>query len=314
MTEQTGEVFDLGYRHYEGPREGRMRARQALVVNGIRTIIGLGRGWQSKVLPALLFLAVVVPAVGFSLAASTADAFEDVPSHADYYRVVAVILFLFSATTAPELLCPDRRDRTIVLYLVRPLTTTDYVVGRYLAFFAVMLALVLFGQVILFIGLTLAADKPLDYITDHWDDIPRFVAAGIVVAAFATTIPLAVSTFTVRRTYAAAIVIALYLVSLPVAAILSLCDNNETTTTGGPQPVVQTQCEPATGDAAKWFALLSFPEVPMHVSDLVFDDESGSDFAALVNELPPVVPIGWFLILTIGPGFVLWWQYQRLRT
>lgn len=311
MTEQTGEVFDLGYQHYEGPREGRIRARQALLTNGVRTVIGLGRGWQSKVLPGLLFLAVITPAILFSLGASTAEAFEDVPGHADYYRVVAVIVFLFAATIAPELLCPDRRDRTIVLYLTRPLTTTDYVLGRYLAFFAVMLALVLLGQVILFIGLTLADDEPLTYLRDHWDDVPRFVAAGVAVAVFATTIPLAVSTFTIRRTYAAAIVIALYLVSLPVAAVLSLCNETETSGTFGE---TQTRCEPATGDAAKWFALLSFPEVPMHVSDLLFDDESDSDFAELVREHPAAVPVGWFLVLTVGPGAVLWWQYQRLRT
>ncbi len=287
-----------------------MRARQALLVNGVRTALGLGRGWQSKVLPALLFLAVVIPAVVISLTASAAEPFEAIPGHADYYRIVSVILFLFSATIAPELLCPDRRDRVIDLYLVRPLTTTDYVVGRYLAFFSVMLALVLFGQIILFAGLTLAAAEPLEYIPDNWLDIPRFFVAGIVVALFATTIPLAVSTFTIRRTYAAAFVIALFLVSLPVAATLSLCDEHEARSNAFGAP--QHQCDPATGDAAKWFALLSFPEVPMHVSDIVFDDESGSDFAELVRELPTAVPIGWFLILTIGPGFVLWWQYRRM--
>jgi len=310
MTEQTGEIFDLGYQRYEGPREGRMRARQALLVNGVRTALGLGRGWQSKVLPALLFLAVVIPAVVISLTASAAGPFEDIPGHADYYRIVAVILFLFAATIAPELLCPDRRDRVIDLYLVRPLTTTDYVVGRSLAFFLVMLALVLFGQIILFVGLTLAAAEPLEYIPDNWLDIPRFFVAGIVVALFATTIPLAVSTFTIRRTYAAAFIIALFLVSLPVAAVLSLCDESEAQSSAFGAP--QQRCEPATGDAAKWFALLSFPEVPMHVSDIIFDDESGSDFAVLVRELPTAVPIGWFLILTIGPGFVLWWQYRRM--
>ena len=311
MTEQTGEIFDLGYQHYEGPREGRSRARQALLVNGVRTAIGLGRGWQSKVLPALLFLAVVIPAVIISLTASTADVFEQVANrHANYYRIVAIILFLFSATIAPELLCPDRRDRVIDLYLVRPLTTTDYIVGRYLAFFSVMLALVLFGQIILFAGLTLASEEPLEYLPDHWLDVPRFFVAGIVVALFATSIPLAVSTFTIRRTYAAAFIIALYLVTLPVAAILSLCEEHEAF--HGASEAAQQRCEPATGDAAKWFALLSFPEVPMHVNDIIFDDEGDSDSAELVREHPAAIPIGWFLILTIGPGFVLWWQYRRM--
>ncbi len=306
MTEQTGEIFDLGYQHYEGPREGRMRARQALLVNGVRTAIGLGRGWQSKVLPALLFLAVIVPAVLFSIGASAAGAGEELPTHADYYWIVNIVLLLFSATTAPEMLCPDRRDRVLDLYLVRPLTTTDYVIGRWFAFFSVMLALVYVGQIVLFIGLTLAADEPLDYLRDQWLDIPRFLAVGAAIAAFATSIPLAISTFTIRRMYAAAIVIALFLVSLPVASALSFCE----------EPVDQSgtvKCDPVTGDAAKWFALLSFPDVPMHINDLVFDEEADSQLAELVQEEhPAAIPVGWLLILTIGPGFVLWWQYRRM--
>ena len=50
----------------------------------------------------------------------------------------------------------------------------------------------------------------------------------------------------------------------------------------------------------------------MHVNDIIFDDEGDSDSAELVREHPAAIPIGWFLILTIGPGFVLWWQYRRM--
>ena len=59
------EVFDLGYQHYTGPREGRSRARVALFVNGIRTLLGIGRGGRSKILPALLFFSAMAPAVVF---------------------------------------------------------------------------------------------------------------------------------------------------------------------------------------------------------------------------------------------------------
>ena len=37
MTESQGELYDIGYQHYEGPREGRMRARKAVWMNGLRT-------------------------------------------------------------------------------------------------------------------------------------------------------------------------------------------------------------------------------------------------------------------------------------
>lgn len=308
MTDPTGEVFDLGYQHYEGPREGRMRARQALWLNGVRTAIGLGRGWQSKVLPGLLSVAVIVPAFLFSFIASTADIGEEVPSQADYFWIVNIVIILFSATTAPEMLCPDRRDRVIDLYLVRPLTTTDYVIGRWLAFFSVMLPIVYAGQIALFIGLTLGANDPLDYLGDHWLDVPRFLLVGAAIAAFATSIPLAVSTFTVRRTYAAAIVIALFLISPIVAGSLTFCEEHE----HGRFGTVQSECDPVTGDAAKWIALLSLPEVPLHISDIVFDDDNGSEVAALVRQHNNVVPVGWFLILTMVPGLVLWWQYRRM--
>ena len=62
MTQRTGELFDLGYQHYDGPREGRMLARKAVFSDGFRTTLGLGRGPMAKVLPMLLFGAAMAPA------------------------------------------------------------------------------------------------------------------------------------------------------------------------------------------------------------------------------------------------------------
>ena len=308
MTEPRGEVFDLGYQHYSGPREGRMRARKALWVNGVRTALGLGRGTLAKALPALLFVAVMIPALVAVLIASTADLGADIVSHADYYQIVSVILVLFSAIIAPELLCPDRRDGVINLYLVRPLTTTDYVAGRWLAFFTVTLALVLFGQVVLLIGLTLAADEPLDYLRDNWIDIPRFLLGGLVMAVFTTTLPMAVAAFTTRRAYAAAFVIGVFIISVPVSEGLTECSEERRPVLGAEQ-----RCEPVTGDAGKWFALINIPQVPMHLNDLIFDVEQEARTKEIVGDLPDIIPIGWYLLLIGGPGFALWWRYRRIR-
>ena len=144
MTEPTAELFDLGYQHYEGPREGRMRARKAVFVNGFRTALGLGRGSLAKVLPILLFAAAMAPAIIIALIVSTADELDiNLPGHSDYYQIVSIILIIFSAIIAPELLCTDRRTGVISLYLVRPLTVTDYVAGRWLAFFSITLLIFL---------------------------------------------------------------------------------------------------------------------------------------------------------------------------
>jgi len=313
MNERSGEVFDLGYQHYRGPREGRVRACKAIWINGMRTALGLGRGTRAKVLPGILFGIVILTAVIMSLAASQTGIDEDIPNHANYYGIISVILLLFSAIIAPELLCPDRREGVIYLYLVRPLTTTDYIAGRWLAFFSVSAALICSGQLILFIGLTLAADESLSYLRDNWMDIPRFLGAGLGVAAFTTTLPLAVSAFTTRRAYAATFVIGLFFISSAIAGILTQCVQSDLPSEGSPgYERALEECEPQTGEAGKWLALIDIGQVPGHVSDLIMDYKNETQVARQVRKLPTAIPVLWYLIMTAGPGYVLWQRYRRL--
>ena len=312
-SERQGEIYDLGYQRYYGPREGRARARWALLVNGIRSALGIGRGSRAKVLPVLLFVAAVGPAIIMVIIASLAGPGFEVPGHAGYYSIIATILLLFSAIIAPELLIPDRRDRILHLYLVRPLTPTDYVAGRWSAFLIITLVIVYSGQVLLFLGLLLTAPDPVDYVRENWLDVPRFLAAGLVVAAFTTTLPLAVAAFTSRRAYAAAFVIGLWIVSGSAAGILTTCQETTTTTTTDGNVTVQTQeCVPIAEGMSKWLALLDIEEAPIRINDFIFGEEPESGTRALVRELPDIVPIGWYLILTAGPGFLLWRRYQRI--
>ena len=142
--EASGEVFDLGYQHYPGPREGRSRARRALYVNGLRTTLGIGRGPLAKVLAVLMFGAAVVPAVIMAVVVALFEPVgEALPSHV---KLVSLVLLLFAAIVGPELLCPDRRYGVIHLYLVRPITARDYAGARWLALLTVTVALVILGS------------------------------------------------------------------------------------------------------------------------------------------------------------------------
>ena len=305
MTQRTGELFDLGYQHYDGPREGRMRARKAVFFDGFKTTLGLGRGAGAKVLPFLLFGAAMAPAVIMAIIASVTNNLVDLPGHSIYYQIVSIVLLIFAAIIAPELLCPDRRNGVISLYLVRPLSITDYVAARWLAFFAITLLLVYSGQVVLLVSLVLSAADPLEYLQDNWLDIPRILAAGFLLAAFITTLPLAVSAFTDRRAFAAAFVIGLFIISTAASGFLTSCDEHDDRGRGG-------QCEPITGDAAKWLALVDVSQVPNNINNMIFDAEDEGDRAPLIAELPRVVPIGLYIVLTGGLAFLLWWRYQRL--
>lgn len=305
MTQPEGQLFDLGYQHYDGPREGRMRARKAVFADGFKTTLGLGRGASAKILPMLLFAAAMAPAVVLALIASLTDGLLDVPGHSIYYQIVSIVLLIFAAIIAPELLCPDRRNGVISLYLVRPLSITDYLAARWLAFFAITLLLVYSGQIVLLAGLILSAADPMEYMQDNWLDIPRILAAGFLLAAFITTLPLAVSAFTDRRAIATVVVIGLFIISAASAGILTSCDEHQNRS-------LSERCEPLTGDAAKWFVLIDVGGVPTSVNRMIFNAEDDGQRAQLTAELPRIVPIGWYVILTGGLAFTLWWRYQRI--
>lgn len=305
MTQRTGELFDLGYQHYDGPREGRARARKAVFFDGFRTTLGLGRGAGAKVLPILLFSAAMAPAVILALIASLSEGQLDLPGHPEYYQIVSVVLLIFAAIIAPELLCPDRRNGVLSLYLVRPLSIGDYVAARWLAFFAITLLLVYSGQLVLLAGLILSASNPAEYIQDNWLDLPRILGAGFLLAAFITTLPLTVAAFTDRRAIAAAFVIGIFIISTATAGALTECHEAPVRPDGSP-------CEPVTGSAAKWLTMIDINGVPTNVNNIIFDVEAEAPRDQLIGELPKIVPIGWYIILTGGLGTALWLRYRRL--
>ena len=52
MAEGTGVIHDLGYRRYDGPRDGVAIIARTLYVTGLRYAFGLGRSGKSKNRPS----------------------------------------------------------------------------------------------------------------------------------------------------------------------------------------------------------------------------------------------------------------------
>ena len=52
--------------------------------------------------------------------------------------------------------------------------------------------------------------------------------------------------------------------------------------------------------------------VPTRVNDMIFGVEDEGQRSQLIAELPRIVPIGWYVVLTGGMAFVLWSRYKRL--
>jgi len=293
----TGRIFDIGFRRYDGPREGRRRAVLAIYKDGLRAALGLGRGGRAKIVPWLFIGASLIPAAFLALLAGAVDRLapdfdpsQDLPSHADFYGITSIVLLVFGALVGAELFCPDRRTRVISLYLVRPLRPTDYAIARWLALLTVMLAATWLPQLVLLAGLVLGASDPGSYLADNWLDVPRFLLSGLALAAYVATLAALVASFTARRAYAAAFLVGAFVISAAVVA--------------GATDALDV-------DTGRWVALGSVRGIPLYVNDLVFGGESsGSVHAA--QALPSGVIVGWYLLVVAACAGGVLWRYRRL--
>lgn len=297
--DRDGTVFDIGYRRYSGPREGRNRARWAVVKDGVRTALGLGRGARAKALPWSFVGLLAAIGLVMALVAGAAERFAgpgaaeqlDLPSHADFYGIASIILFLFAAVVAPKLLCRDRREGVLHLYLVRPLTGPDYAFSRWAAFLAVTTAAAWLPQTVLFAGLTLGAPEPARYVADHWADVPRFLLAGVAMSVYATTLATLVASFTERRAYAAVFLVGLFVITTPVTTALA---------------------SEIGGAAGRWISMFDLTGIPVHVNDVIFGEVSGRTASAPASEFSAPVLVGWYLAWVLVPAGALWWRFRRV--
>jgi ABC-2 type transport system permease protein len=295
----TGTVFDIGYQSYSGKREGRSRSRRAVYKDGLRAALGLGRGARAKILPWFFMAALSAIALVMALIAGAAErlggpgtaAKANLPTHSDYNGIASIIIFVFAAVVGPELLCRDKRDGVINLYLVRPLTGSDYVASRWAAFMSVMTVAAILPQVILFLGLCGSDPLPAEYFAKHWLDIPRFLAAGVAMAAYATTLSLLTASFTSRRAYASVFLVGLFVITTPFTVGLA---------------------QEVAGAGGQWISMFNLTNIPVHVNDIIFGEVSEITSEAPARLLPAWILVSWYFAWTLIPAGVLWSRYRRL--
>jgi ABC-2 type transport system permease protein len=288
-----GAVYDRGYRPYDGPRGGRRAARFALYRASIRRALGLRRSWRQKVAPFVLLGIATVPAVvnvgvGYLTRDRLAEQVEFI-TYRDYVGVSTALL-VFVALTAPDIICPDRRQRVLPLIFARPLTGIDYALAKVGAIFSILFLFSFLPQVVLFVGQALVSDSALDYTTGHLDVMWKVPIAVALLAAFHSVLGVAIASLATRRIVAGVTFVGLFLVTGAVSGIL-----------------VGDYMSASEGSMA---SLISFLDVPLHLRDLVFlghiDPESPLKGVRNGGMAAVVVYTG---VLLVGAS-VIWSRYR----
>lgn len=284
----TGAVYDRGYRPYEGQRGARGAATFALYKASMRRALGLRRSWRQKVAPFVLLAVVTFPAivnvgVGYIARDRAVDRIEII-TYREYVGVSSALL-LFVALVAPDVVCPDRRQRVLPLMFARPLTGFDYVVAKVGAIATILFAFSFLPQVVLFVGNMLVGDSALTYFREHLDVLWKVPVAVLLLAVYYAVIGVAVAATTDRRIVAGAAVIGTFLVTSISAGII-VGEDREDGTLG---------------------ALLNVLALPLALRDVVFLGEISAD--SPLSGAPNAAALAaviYVVILSAGSALLLW--------
>jgi ABC-2 type transport system permease protein len=225
---ESGSIYDIGYRSYEGPRLGRAHAVRSLYLHSLRSAFGIGRGGRAKMAPLVLGIISVIPAVAIIAAQALFRQFPgggaleaELPIRYDTYAgTIGIFIILFCAAQAPDLFGRDQRHALLSLYFARALRREDYALARVGGFMTAVFILQLLPQVVLFLGQVLLATDVVKGFTDDLPEMAAVVAQGALTAALLGGISMAIAAFTPRRAYAVAGIIAVFLIPSIVIGII----------------------------------------------------------------------------------------------
>jgi ABC-2 type transport system permease protein len=215
-----GNIYDLGYRRYEGVRLGRRHAVLSLYLFSLRAAFGLGRRTSSKIFPIAIAIIAGVPAMIQLGVGAIVSGQVDLIKPENYFGFIQVAVALFCAAVAPEVVGRDQRTHTLPLYFSRALRRSDYTFAKLGALITALLFLTLLPQVVLFLGNAFASKDAGQFWKDNYGDIPRIIISGVLVAAVMGSLALAIAAQTSRRAYATVAVIGVFLITAPISAVL----------------------------------------------------------------------------------------------
>ncbi|GAA5109288.1 ABC transporter permease [Alloalcanivorax gelatiniphagus] len=195
---RAGVIHDLGYRHYDGVREGTPAIARNLFTTGLRHAYGLGRSGKSKVMPFLLLAMSLLPAA-IVVGVVVLTGLDSLPlSYADYTNQTQLLVSLFAAAQAPVLFSRDLRHRSIVLYLARPLAAPVFALMRWSSLAVAIFLFTAVPTLLLYAGAMLAGlDK-----SEQTTSLLKALALQVLLAALVAGITGVISSISLRRGFA----------------------------------------------------------------------------------------------------------------
>jgi len=216
------EIYDRGYRPYNGPRTNVGGSMKAVVVSSIQRALGLRRKFRFKIVPLLTIFIAYVPALvfmGVGILLPEEFASEVVAEYAEYFGLISIAVTLFTAFVVPELMSTDRRTGLFGLYMASPLGKSHYLASKVLALLGVLLTVTMFPVLFLLAGYSFTGLGP-DGFVNTVELVARILGSGVLMALFFVLFGMAASTLTDRQGFASAGIVIVIIASGVLTSVL----------------------------------------------------------------------------------------------
>jgi ABC-2 type transport system permease protein len=231
-TPAAGVIHDLGYRGYDGPRLGRRQIVTALAWHSFRSAFGFGRGAKAKILPVIAIVVLLLPAVINAYAMSQGQ-HRLVPYDTYRAQLRVLVMAIFVAVQAPELVSRDLRSRVLPLYFSRPIKPADYPLAKYIAFTAACLVMMEVPLLVLYAGSIANVHGGAAVWAETRALIPGLLI-GLMWAVVLAAIGLFLASLTGRRGYASGLVAIFFLLTFTLSEILLQIESKPIRVAGPP--------------------------------------------------------------------------------
>jgi ABC-2 type transport system permease protein len=231
-----GVIHDLGYRRYDGPRLGRRHIMAALAWHSFRSAFGFGRGAKAKVVPVIALVALCLPAVVSAFAMSRGN--PRLVGYDTYQPILRnLVMTVFVAVQAPELVSRDLRSRVLPLYFSRPVAAVDYPLAKYLAFTGACLVMLELPLLLLYAGTIVNVHGGAAVWAQTRALIPGLLV-GLMWSVVLAAVSLFLASLTGRRAFATGAVAIFFLLTFTLAEILLQAESTTVVKAGpaGPPP------------------------------------------------------------------------------
>jgi ABC-2 type transport system permease protein len=230
-----GVIHDIGYQRYEGPRLGRWQIAAALCWHSLRSAFGIRRGAKAKIVPALTFVIMCAPAVINAVAMASSSTHTRIVDYDTYVPQLRVIIMLvFIAAQAPELVSRDLRSKVLPLYFAKPMRRLDYPAAKYAAFTLACLAMLDIPVLLLYVGAVLQVSGPSGAWAQTRALIPGLLV-GLMWAVLLAAIGLALASVSGRRAFSTgAVAIFLFMTWILAHVLTAIASQQGSPGQGGP--------------------------------------------------------------------------------